>query len=1086
MPFRCLAILAAAFLVWGEAAADFSLNRAWRFKGLETSPVPFAALTDADRGLLGTDCDDRDWPEIHVPLNWWRDGRFAYGKYGPKDRYFRGYYRRHLNLERPPAGRRLLRFEEIGAEADLFVNGRFAGHHLGDFTPFEADVTDFLRQGDNLIALRVLADFGPDRSKNEKYGRIYGAHWDRTVVKGGLWHDVKLVETPTLRFSRVLVDPGDDLSSATVRCRVANPGGETTCAADVEIRTAQDGRLVGRTQRDNPVRLVGGETDFEFAVACPGAERWSPEHPTLHVAAVRLWQEGRIVSEATVRFGFRTMRIVNGEFRLNGERIALIGDSIHSSSYGGFGDSPVEQIRGRILAQKRNGIRILRTAHMPAVPEFYDLADELGMMVYDEWGCSFCNQMDGPAFERNNLPAVEKWVLRDYNHPSVVLWSLGNEVKHKNDEGTIVRQLDLQYDLVRRLDRQNRPACTFSGVADLEMYGRRRLKTDFLDLHSYHGIDGVPWSHWFEKTDERYFGPLAEVYGENGRLTMPVVMWECVGGGWGIVNDATVKPGSVDSWLSWMNRSPGTWDQVQNNSICFSPATGLYPLLDPSRGKYYLQGVLGRRMCELFRQDDRLAGFAPWFVDPKIPGQDIWNQPVYPLLRRGGGKGERIMFRQWTSPGKKSLECVVVNSTPRPLTDVRVKFLFVGKTGEAVGLGCERLEEVKSFERAVRPFVLSLPPGLPSAGEIRLELTAADGVVARNAYAVTVHAAESLVRTANGKVALLAAGAGCERILKDLGLEFSVVGDPADISGGALIAPPGHRVTNDARLREFVRRGGTLAVLEPPEGPLAGFGERLVRKRANPLVEPVVTGHPVFDGLGPADFDVWAERPYGDVMSKGIMDTDRGTLAGIWGDAAVAEYGFGRGRLFVSTLPAVGLWKENPAATRYLGNLFAYLTRPTQRPGLTLEDASERGALADGPRPIVMRDLPCEVDFAASAEEHHPAKIFFFREESRRLAAENFRYLTITLSASTRGRLGVTIPEKSHRNRLECVLPLLGDGKTRTWRLDLKDDFVFARPGSFALSDVRGEIILYNGGAERIRGAHRDPVAFKLLDVRFE
>jgi len=1069
-----------------SAAADVSLNGSWRFRGLEVSSVPFPSLTEAERSLLGTDCDDGAWAEIRVPLNWWRDNRFAYHRYGAKDRYFRGYYRRHLTLDRPWTGRRLLRFEEIGAEADLFVNGRFAGRHLGDFTPFEADVTDFLREGDNVIALRVLADFGPDRSKGEKYVRVYGAHWDRTVVKGGIWHDVKLIETATQRLTRLLVDPGDDLESATVRCRVENPALPLTVVAEVEVRSVRDGRTVGAARLDRPVRLERGATDFEVKVACPGVERWSPENPALYVATVRLCEAERVVSESSARFGFRTMRLVDGEFRLNGERLALIGDSVHSCSYGGFGGSAVEPIRECLLAQKRNGIRILRTAHMPSVPELYELADELGMMIYDEWGCSFCSRMDVAAFERNNLPEVERWVLRDYNHPCVVLWSLGNEVKFRNDEEAIARQLDLQYALVRRLDRQNRPACAFSGVADLEMYGRRRLKTDFLDLHSYHGIDGVPWSHWFERTDVRYFGPLAEVYGENGRLSMPVVMWECVGGGWGIVNDPSVKPGCVDAWLDWMNRSPGAWDQVQNNSICFSPATGLYPLLDPARGVHYLQGILGHRLCELFRQDGRLAGFAPWFVDPKIPGQDLWNQPVYPLLRRGGGRGERLMFRQWTSPGEKALECLVVNSTPRTLTDVRLRLAFAGSDGRCVDLGTERLERVEPFERRAQPFVLRLPGGLSPSGEIRLDLSAAAGVSARNAYPVTVHGRESLVRPVSGKVFLTASDAACERVLRDLKLDFAVVDDASSLPGGTLVVPPGRVPANDAALRAFVRRGGTLAVLEPPTGPLAGFGERLVKPRPNPLVEPVMTGHPAFKGLVPADFDIWAERPYGDVISSGVMDTDRGVLAGLWGTAAVAEYGFGKGRVFVSTPAACGLWGKNPAATRYLNNLFAYLVRPTERPGLTLADPSERSAPAEGPRPIVMKGLPRTVDFAASAEEHRPAKIFFFGDEAARLSAEGFRYFTLTLAAATRGRLAVTIPEKSHRNRLECVVPLLGDGRVRTWRLDLKKDFSFARAGTFSLADVRGEIILYNGGVERTRGVRRDPVSFKILEAKFE
>ncbi len=153
--------------------ADFStripLAGSWKFKGLDRQATPFGPVTDAERTLLSPETDDAGWDSITVPFNWWADPRFSYQTVFDKDEiYFRGYYRRTIHVPDPADDkRRFLRFEEIGAEADIFVNGSPAGHHLGDFIPCEVEITRFLKPGDNLVALRVLADFGPENKDGE-------------------------------------------------------------------------------------------------------------------------------------------------------------------------------------------------------------------------------------------------------------------------------------------------------------------------------------------------------------------------------------------------------------------------------------------------------------------------------------------------------------------------------------------------------------------------------------------------------------------------------------------------------------------------------------------------------------------------------------------------------------------------------------------------------------------------------------------------------------------------------------------------------------------------------------------------------
>lgn len=1079
-----------------------SLNGTWKFSGLAAAPRPFGSLTDKERERLSPTTDDADWQTIPVPRDWWTLPKYAAGRSGVFDTnrvYFCGFYRKAFAVATPRDGRRrFLRFEEIGAEAELFVNGRFVAHHLGDFVPFEAEVTDFLVAGTNLVALRVRADYAPLVPPPNKtpYTRPYGAHWDRYAIKGGLWHDVTLIETPSVRLTEVRVDPANDLSSVRIRLVVDNAGGrlDGTLTATWAADTAANAARPVDTCRESV--CASGRTDLTLDLAAGGRKPWSLEAPNLHSLVLVLTDAaGRVRATQRVRLGLRTMRVRNGRFELNGAPVYLVGDSLHSHKYGGRGRDNLADIRRDLAAWKANGVNLLRTAHAPAIPEVYDVADELGLMIYDEWCMSFCNTLDEAAFERNNLPALAAFVRRDYNHASVVCWSLGNEVKHQSPE--VGRQLDLQYDLVKRLDGQNRPACAFSGVADVWLYGTARRKTDFLDTHRYHGIDSRSWTEWFPAMNA-FYAQMAATYGRDGRLDLPLFLGECVGAGWGIRPDDGMRPGAVARYVDW-SRRPCSWGKSEG--MPFAGATGLLPILDPARGRHYLQGYLATRLVELFRQDRRLAGFAPWFADPTVPGWTRWTQPTYPLLRNDATDSGRLMFRQLFAGETRRIDCVLVNDTAQTLVGLRAHVSFADGSRE-VPLTSVDVGVAGPFAEAVRPLDLTLPPDVAGDGEIRLRVVDAAGRDSRNAYSVRVHrraeATAPVADAAAHEMVLYAADATLEAVCRRLGLRARVWPDGAELpESGTLVVPPGAAVRSDRELAAFVRRGGTLLALEPDGLTPPGFPFLRLRAAPNHLVEPVSVAHPVFDGLTASDFDTWAERPNGHVVERVLAPIDAGVLAArprYIKDAAgmaLAEYRFGAGWYVVSTVAAHGLWGVNPAATRYLRNLLAsvvggqhdgaaapMLDPPDFRPTPT--------ALSDDPLVVQRADAPPRrIDFPA-AVTNAPFKILFFGKDKAKLATNRYRYLMLTFASRSKGLVDITIPESGHRNRLTTTLPLAcSDGAPVTVRLDLEKDFRFARPGTFSLSEARGEIILYNG-YEKDQGSPRPPASFMLHEVKFE
>ncbi len=1090
--------------------ADFSsrisLAGQWKFRGLDRQAEPFGPVADADLSLLSPETDDTGWDSIAVPLNWWADSRFAYGKVFDKDEiYFRGYYRRTINVPDPADGkRRFLRFEEIGAEADIFVNGSFAGHHLGDFIPCEVEITRHLKPGDNLIALRILADLGPGcKDGVERYTRPYGARWDHTCIKGGIWHEAFLVEEPQVRIAEALIDPVDDFSSVRIRGIIDNagPAGDfSIMAALVEDVPATNYAAPCSTFHSSRFTF---HSSFNFDInvpAPPDVKSWSPDDPNLYWAALAITDAatGRPVSAHLERFGFRTMRIEENHFVLNGKPIYPVGDSLHSIHYGGNGtDVAIERLTRHLLTHKANGANMVRTAHMPAIQEVYDFADEIGMMIYDEWANCFCNNIDEEAFERSNLPALEAWLRRDYNHPSVTLWSLGNEVKHQAPE--VARQLDKQYDLVKALDGQRRPVCAFSGIADTWNYGDDRVKTDFLDTHDYLGIDGDCWPTWFRSMN-RHHANMAKTFGEVGELRMPLVMWECVGGGWDIRHDDEMKPGDRARYLEWM-RKWSHWGAPPG--IPFSASCGLLPILDSSRGRHYAQSYLATRLCELFRQDRRLAGFAPWFADATVPGATRWMQQVYPLLRNNATDDGRLMFRQLLSPGAKDVECVVVNDAGDTLNGAKMTVsLWTEATGE-VALGECDFGRIGVFEEGVKPFRLAIPGGLSGDGEVRIRL-AWNGGEALNGYAVRLHPVEeAMAPIAHARpVALAAPDAHVEAILARLGIRYAVAEGRLEIAPcdcGAVVVPPGAAYDGDAA-RTFVEGGGTLLLLEP-EGPLLpGFPPLYVASGTNHLAEIVVPSHPAFYGLVQADFDIWAENPCGIPVPRMACTLDEGVLLCrpryIKGQnqhgMALCEYAVGGGRLLVSTLDATRLWGENGAATRYLRNLLAYVAGGAAEDAPPLRDCKATAERkTDNGIAIVSPSAPLPLSFPACAadENEPPSTALDFKEALPELASGNYHHLLVTFRSDTpEGLIDVAIPKKDNSSRLTYTIHTsLSHGEPVTLRLDLDRDFRLVTRRGFQLSEARGEIVLRNGfEKEWTPPFPRPPVEAEILEMRFE
>ncbi len=929
-------------VVPGDFRKIRSLNGTWLCSGLETSAAPFPAASDRSKGWEGAGFDDSKWDRIPVPFNWYR--HYGYEKiYDPARPYVRGYYRHEIDLpESEISGRSvLLHFNVIGYEATLWVNGKEVGSHHGEFVPWTVDITKYVKPGKNLLALKVLSDFGPTRGDIKLGTHTYGSQWSPPNIKGGIWQDVELrIENP-IRIEQMLITPQLAQNQVRIDFTIVNDTGKKVVyCLDAAVTDAMktDANRLNATSEPIMTELAPGENPGSVLVKLNHPVLWEPDHPQLYFATVYLTGAKQVAAAATDRFGFREFRIKDGKFHLNGRRIYLFGENISAVNFGGFGnrEQEEEKLRAELSGYKQLGYNIIRNAHMPMINRFYDIADEIGLMIYDEWGWAFTNAIDEPEFAKRNVAELKEWLARDYNHPSVVMWSTGNEVVHRNNPA-IQRQLDRQVDLVRQFGKSGRPAGVFSGSASWTSYGCDPRNTDFLDLHSYLGLSSSPWTKWPWGFNTLYAGNLNNYGIKESRLPMPFIIWECVGFSWGNMTDPKFKPNDSALYAKYVEK-PTTW--AKGNGIGFAGTIGLDRALKPGSLEYG-QAVYGKRILEMIRQDVRVDGFAPWFHGYKLAAATLWNQPVLVGLRNAAGLPPRDFFAGRTG----QFELYVANQADAALPDAVATISLCTAPDKTVKLGEFKAAAAAPFAVSATPVEVKIPEGVSGHCQLRVDLAAGGKELSRNFYDVFIQPESLLtgkIETAK-KIALLDTGdkddlESTAAILRALGLGFETVIPDAPLAAFALAIVPAaiHNTAridyHTAQLLGWVRGGGTLLVLEQNFHNGSLLENFSVIGTGNTFIDLVHPAHPVFSGLDQRNFDTWENPENGFVCEGGLAPFSINAIA-VNGpmlgkrnvETAVFEATLGKGRLFATQLAAVKLWGKDSSASTYLVNLFRYL-----------------------------------------------------------------------------------------------------------------------------------------------------------------
>jgi beta-galactosidase len=379
----------------------------------------------------------------------------AYDACDPDTPYYRGpgWYRTKLMVSNPFAGgRTLLHFQGAGQTTAVFIGETKVGEHIGGYDEFVLDITEaVVAQAIPIkgIPLAVLCDNSRDLE------RIPSDFSDFSLY-GGLYRHVHLVYVPGVSLEAVaIIVHGAEAQQpkATINIRLYAPQTtESTCTISVSIVDPVSTLLEESTHR---VKVISGNLEIA-TIALPNPLRWSPENPQLYQCRVKL-DHGADTTVMQERFGVRHYEFVeHGPFRLNGERLLLRGTHRHEDHAGYAAAMPDDLIREEMRLIKAMGANFIRLAHYQQSRLVLELCDELGLLVWEE--VPWCRAGVGDeAWKQMGRSMLTAMIDQHRNHPSIILWGLGNEDDWPTeypaiDEAAIRSFMTELHDLARRID----------------------------------------------------------------------------------------------------------------------------------------------------------------------------------------------------------------------------------------------------------------------------------------------------------------------------------------------------------------------------------------------------------------------------------------------------------------------------------------------------------------------------------------------------------------------------------------------------------------------------------------------------------
>ena len=375
----------------------------------------------ADGTAISPRFDDSNWRTVDLPHDWAVELPFvevydynvmAHG-YKPVGGLFPetsvGWYRKHFTMNKADSGYRyVIRFDGIFRDSEIWLNGFYLGNNMSGYIGVDYDITDVVNfNGNNVLVVRV------DASQYE--GWFYEG--------AGIYRHVWLIRHDNLHIPAggLFVYSSNEGRTVHIETMVENKNMLATGCTVASYITDREGNILFRTpEQELPALLAHDRQTVKQEVSVPNPRLWSLEDPYLYRAVSVVMKDGVVTDRVMTRFGIRTITVdADRGLFLNGKPVKIYGVNCHQD-HAGLGSALPDYLQYyRIRLLKEMGVNAYRTSHNPPTPELLDACDSLGLLVLDE------TRMLSSSHE--HMDQLERLVLRDRNHPSVFMWSIGNE-----------------------------------------------------------------------------------------------------------------------------------------------------------------------------------------------------------------------------------------------------------------------------------------------------------------------------------------------------------------------------------------------------------------------------------------------------------------------------------------------------------------------------------------------------------------------------------------------------------------------------------------------------------------------------------
>ena len=389
-----------------DKSQSYLLNSNWRYLEKHIS------LEELDK------VNENEWKPVTLPHTW---NRFDATDNEPGYRRSSSWYKQKINIpDVTKSFRYLLYFEGVNMTSKVYVNGQYAGGHVGGYVGFKVDITPFIQKGESNEIL-VQADNSVNRN-------IIPSQKSDFFIYGGIFRDVWLLYKPPVYINSVQIQtPGVSAESAQTQINLELKNDLKTAekvTLNIDVFDPDDNSIIHKTIEHE---LENGDKIKVVLPEIKSPQLWSPDAPNLYTIDIKLNSESG-TDIARERVGYRWFRFEeHGPFYLNGERLLLRGTHRHEE-YAGYGSAMPDSLHRKDMEMiKEMGANFVRLAHYPQDPEIYRACDELGLLVWDE--LPWCRGgMGKQKWQANTKRLFKEQILQNYNHPSIILWSLGNEM----------------------------------------------------------------------------------------------------------------------------------------------------------------------------------------------------------------------------------------------------------------------------------------------------------------------------------------------------------------------------------------------------------------------------------------------------------------------------------------------------------------------------------------------------------------------------------------------------------------------------------------------------------------------------------